>query len=155
MQDVHPTLLARLQNSVTDPTTERKPCDLYEFYAHDYIPDAVNGFEPVDAVETFSAMEITWNGIAYRRSVVSRGSIDKTMGAQTNTVSVTFSNIDKYLATLAQTTPLEGMWLVIRYVETDITAGSIVLFVGRLGKPSTINLKSFSISASGLAAWNR
>lgn len=148
MNNVHPFLLTRLRDSATDPTIERRPADLYEFYEHDYIPDPVNGFEPTDAVETFASIDITWNGIAYRRSVVSRGAIDKNMGQQTNTCSITFSNIDSYLATFAQTTEIEGMWVVIRYVERDITAGSLVLFVGKAGKPSTINNKSFSISAT-------
>lgn len=148
MQSVHATLLTRLRDSFTDPTIERKPCDLFEFYDHDYIPDPVNGFEPADAVETFAAIDITWNGIAYRRSLVSRGSIERHMGQQTNSVSLTFENVTGYLATWAQTTTIEGMWVVVRYVERDITAGSAVLFVGKAGKPSTINNQSFSITAS-------
>lgn len=148
MQTVHSTLLTRLQQSTTDPATERKPCDVYEIYAHDYIPDPVNGFEPADAEETFSAIEITWNGIAYRREVVSRSAIDRHKDQQTNSVSVTFSAISGYLPSWAINNDVEGMWLVIRYVERDITAGSAVLFVGKMGKPGTVNLKQFTISAS-------
>src|SRR5215213_392654 len=146
MQDVHATLLTRLQQSVLDPATERKPCDLYEVYAHDYIPDPVNGFEPADALEKFSAIDITWNGIAYRREVVSRGSIDKQLSQQINTVSVTFSAVSGYLPTWAIDNDVEGMWMVIRYVERDITAGSIVLFAGKCRKPGTINDRTFQIS---------
>lgn len=147
MQQVNSTLLSRLQQPVSGTETERKPAELVEFYANDYIPDS-SGFDPADAVETFAAIEITWNGIAYRRETVSRGDISRSMGQQSNSVSITFSNIDRYLAAWAQTTDIEGMWLVIRYVERDITSDSVVLFAGKAGKPSTINNKSFSISAT-------
>ncbi len=148
MQTVHSTLSTRLRNSFTDPAVERKPCDLIEFYESTYIPDPVTGFDPTDAVQNFSTIDITWDGISQRRNVVSRGNIDKHKGEQTNTVSINFSNIDKFMAAWNQTVQIEGMWVVIRYVERDITAGSLVLFVGKAGKPSTINLKSFSISAT-------
>lgn len=148
MQVVHSTLLSRLQLSVTDPTVERKPCDLYEFYDPNYVPHAVNGFEPANAEETFAAIDITWNGIAYRREVVSRGSIELHMGQQTNSVSITFSAVDGYLPTWANSIEIEGMWVVIRYVERDITAGSLVRFVGKAGKPSSVNLQTFSLTVS-------
>lgn len=121
--------------------------DLVEFYASDYVPHAVNGFIPADALQSFALSEITWNGEAYRRNVITRGDIQKYKDQQTNTVSVTFSNVDKFITAWAQTVQIEGMWLVIRCISRSVDTDSIVLFVGRAGKPSTINLKVFNISA--------
>lgn len=143
MQDITPELQAELDKGQSDP---RVLVDLYEFYDHDYIP-GVNGFDPADAVEQFAAEEITWDGIAYRREVVSRGDIVRSVGEKTNSVTVSFSNISRYLATLAQSTEIEGLFLVIRCIAPIVTNDSLVLFVGRCDKPSDIDKKSFSLTA--------
>lgn len=124
----------------------RIPVDLYELYDSDAVPGST-GFDPVNAEETFAAQEITWNGIAYRREVKSRGEISRSMGEKTNSVTVNFSNTDRYLATLAQTTPIEGKILVIRTIVPSITDDSPVLFVGRCGKPGDIDKGDFSLTA--------
>ncbi len=125
--------------------------DLYEFYASDYVPPSSGGFDPNDAVEKFSGESLTWNGLAYRREVISRGDIIRSMGQEQNSVSLTFSNVSRYMATLAQSQVLEGMFLVIRTIAqlsgSFVTDDSAVLFVGRLGKPSTIDKGTFSIDA--------
>lgn len=118
--------------------------DLYELYEPDYVPSAV-GFDPDDAIERFSAEQITWNGNAYRREVVSRGDISLSIGAEENSVTITFSNISRYMATLNQTQVLEGLFCVIRAVSPTVTDDSRVLITGRLGKPSTIDKKTFTI----------
>ncbi|PYS48270.1 MAG: hypothetical protein DMF68_13575 [Acidobacteria bacterium] len=152
MQKVGVQLLNRLRNiyDPDDPNPVRKPCDLFEFYAHDYTPPAGGGFDPAQAVQRFAAIDISYGGEVYMRKVVSRGTIQKVRGQQANTVSVTFSNVDsdRYLAFWAQTQQIEGMWLVIRYVERDITGQSAILIVGRAGKPSTINNGEFSLDAT-------
>src|ERR1051325_4635284 len=149
MQSVSSTLFNRLLNifDPLDPDPVRKPAEFAEFYSYDYIPPE-EGFDPADAVQKFAFIEYTWNGRAYRRNILTRGDIQKQIGQQTNSVSLSFSNIDRYMATWAQTTQIEGMWCVIRYVERDIEDDSLVLFVGRASKPSTINNKSFSLSVS-------
>ena len=124
----------------------RRPLDLYELYDPDYIP-GVNGFDPNDAAETFAGVEITHNGVAYRREVVTRGDITRSMTEKTNSVNVEFSNISRYLATLAQSQTIEGMFLVIRCVVPSVTDDDIVLFVGRCEKPSDIDKQSFNLSA--------
>jgi hypothetical protein len=120
--------------------------DCYEFYSYDAVP-GVNGFDPADAIETFAAEELTWNGIAYRREAISRGDINKNMGEKTNSCTLTFSNISRYLATLAQSQEMEGLLVVIRCVVPSVTDDSLVLFVGRCDKPSDIDKKTFTLSA--------
>src|SRR6185295_5171702 len=96
------------------------------------------------------AETITWNGNAYRREIQEgggRGDITKNFGEKTNSVTINFSNISRYLATWAQTVPIEGKFLVIRTVVPSVTDDSVVLFVGRCDKPSDIDKKSFSLSA--------
>src|ERR1051325_2067304 len=143
MQSLSVALQAELNKGQAEP---RVLLDLFELYSSDAIP-GVTGFSPSDALEKFAAQQITWNGIAYRREVVSRGDINRNMGEKTNSVTVTFSNISRYLATLAQSQTIEGMILVIRCVCPTVTDDSIVLFVGRCDKPSDITKKEFTLDA--------
>lgn len=143
------TLSANLKAALIDidaTVAPRTLVDLYEFYDSDYIP-GVNGFVPADAIEQFAALEITWDGVAYRREVISRGDITRNMGEKTNQVSLTFSNISRYMATLAQSQTMEGLFCVIRTVVPTVTDDSLVLFVGRLDKPSDIDKQTFTVSA--------
>src|ERR1041384_545240 len=98
MQSLSPALQTELNKGQSEP---RVLLDLFELYSSDATP-GVDGFDPSDAVEQFAGQQITWNGIAYRREVISRGDINRNMGEKTNSVTVTFSNISRYLATLAQ-----------------------------------------------------
>lgn len=145
MQDISANLTAALLtiDARVDP---RVLVDLYEFYESDYIPGA-SGFVPADAIEAFAAETITWNGEAYRREVVSRGDITRNMGEKTNQCTLTFSNISRYMATLATTQQIEGFFLVIRTVVPSVTDDSIVLFVGRCDKPSDIDKQQFTLNA--------
>lgn len=143
------TVSSNLKTALLDIDARVAPrtlVDLYELYDPSYIP-GVNGFVPADAIETFAGLEITWNGIAYRREVMSRGDIVRNMGEKTNQCTITFSNISRYMATLAQSQTMEGLFLVIRTVVPSVTDDSLVLFVGRCDKPSDIDKKQFSISA--------
>ena len=109
MKQFTPEFQAELNKGQVDP---RILVDAYEFYDSDYRP-GVNGFDPADAVERFAAQQLTWNGHAYRREVISRGDISLNVGEKTNSVTITFSNISRYLATLAQSQTIEGMLLCI------------------------------------------
>lgn len=136
-------LQAELDKGQVDPIVL---VDLVELYPSDYVP-GVSGFDPADAIEKFAAEEITWNGIAYRREMVSRGDIVRSMGEKTNSVTLTLSNISRYMATLAQSQTMEGLFCVIRCVCPTVTTDSLVLFVGRLEKPSDIDKKTFTLAA--------
>lgn len=144
MQTLSANLTAALL-SIDARATPRILIDCYEFYASDYTPGA-SGFDPNDAEETFAAETITHNGIAYRREVIGRGDISRNFGEKTNQCTLTFSNIDRYLATWAQTTQIEGKFCVIRAVVPSVTDDSVVLFVGRCDKPSDIDKKEFTLS---------
>lgn len=143
MQKINAALQAELDKGQFDP---RVLVDVYEFYDHDYIP-GVNGFDPDDASEKFAAEEITWNGLAYRRELKDRSDIVRNMGEKTNNVTLNFSNISRYMATFAQTQPIEGMLLVIRCIAPAVTTDSLVLFVGRCDKPSDIDKGAFTLNA--------
>lgn len=144
MQTLSANLTAALL-TIDARVTPRIIVDCYEFYAADYTP-GVSGFDPNDAEETFSAETLTHNGIAYRREVVSRGDITRNFGEKTNQCTLTFSNIDRYMATWAQTEQIEGKFCVIRAVVPSVTDDSVVLFVGRCDKPSDIDKKEFTLS---------
>lgn len=120
--------------------------DTYELYDPDYIP-GVNGFDPADAVELFAPADFAWNGNAYRREVISRGDIAKSITEKTNSCTITFSNISRYMATLAENQTIEGMLLVIRAITPLVTDDSCVEFVGRCDKPGDIDKKVFPLSA--------
>jgi hypothetical protein len=143
MQTINSALQAELDKGQVDPIVL---VDLYEIYDYDYVPGP-GGFDPNDAIEKFAAEEITWNGFAYRRELKGRGDISRSMDAKTNSVTLSFSNISRYLATFAQTTPIEGLFLVIRCVAPSVTTDSLVLFVGKCDKPSDIDKGSFTLSA--------
>lgn len=143
------TLSANLKAALIDIDARVAPrtlVDLFELYDSDAIP-GVSGFDPANAEETFAGSEITWNGIAYRREVMSRSDVIRSMGEKTNSVTIMFSNISRYLSTLAQSQTIEGMILVIRTVVPSVTDDSIVLFVGRCDKPGDIDKKEFSLTA--------
>jgi hypothetical protein len=142
MQTVTPNMQTALDKGRVDP---RILIDLYEFYDADYVP-GMDGFDPDDATERFAAVEITWNGNAYRRELKGRSDITKSIGEKTNTVSLNFSNISRYMATLAQTTQIEGLWCVVRTVAPSVTDDSLVQFWGRCDKPSDIDKEAFTLS---------
>ncbi len=143
MQVVNSALQAELDKGKDDP---RVLVDLYELYSNDAVPGPT-GFDPADADETFAAEDITWNGIAYRRELRSRSDISRSMGEKTNSVTLNFSNISRYMATLAQTVALEGKILVTRTVAPSVIDDSVVLFSGRSDKPGDIDKKEFSLTA--------
>lgn len=134
---------AELDKGRTDP---RVLVDGYEFYAHDYVPGP-DGFDPADALECFAGQEMTWNGIAYRREVISRGDILLNVGERTNTVTIQFSNISRYLATFAQTQTIEGMLVCIRCIAPAVTNDSRAMFHGRADKPGDIDKGRFELTA--------
>ena len=143
MQTVSANLQAELDKGQSEP---RVLVDLYEWYEPDYVP-GVNGFDPADAIETFANQEITWNGIAYRRELKGRGDITRNMGEKTNSVSKEFSNVSRYMATLAQTQTIEGYLECIRTVCPTVTDDSLAIFHGRCEKPGDIDKQSFPLSA--------
>lgn len=141
MQTVNPTLQAEL-----DKGDGNLLVTLVEWYEPTYVP-GVNGFDPASAIEKFAGQTITWNGIAYRRSLESHGDVNRSMGEKTNSTSFQFSNIDRYPATVAQARTIEGTYCVKRIIAPSVTDDSLVPFVGRNDKPGDIDKKSFPLTA--------
>jgi len=143
MQTLSVSLQTALDLGQVDP---RILVDLVEFYDYDAVPP----FNPTNAIEKFSSEEITWNGFAYRRELKGdgqgRGDIVKAKGEKLNSVTLNFSNISRYMATLAQNQEIEGLLVVIRTVAPSVTDDSIVLFTGKAGKPSDIDKKNFTLT---------
>lgn len=143
MQTFNAAFQAMLDKGAIEP---RVLVDTYELYDSDYIPGA-SGFNPSDALELFAPAELTWNGNTYRREVISRGDVLRNMGEKTNSCTITFSNISRYMATLNENQVIEGLLLVIRTITPLVTDDSATLFVGRCDKPGDIDKKQFSLSA--------
>lgn len=135
MQDISSALQSVLDKGQSEP---RDLVDLIELYPFDYAP--VDTFDPADASETFSFIEITWLGIAYRRTALSRSDASRFMGKSVNSCTINFSNADvnKYVASWVQNNTVEGMWCVVRTISASGSAtldDSTIVFVGRCGKP--------------------
>lgn len=143
---------------------ERDLITIYELYASDYQPGG-SGFDPRDAVETFSAVTFTlpFGPVVYRRQVVQGPNIKKTTGKEFNSATVRFSNLSedesgsRYMAQFVLNNEVEQMRLVVRSLSRSVAvsignnaailANSIVLFVGRCGKPDGFNRSTGTISA--------
>jgi hypothetical protein len=139
-QSVSANYQAELDKGQTEP---RVFIDLVELYDYDATPP----FDPNDAIERFAAEEYTWDGFAYRRELESISDIRRTSRDRLNTATLNFSNISRYLATLAQSQQMEGLIVVIRTVADGVIDDSTVQYYGKLGKPGTVDKRRFSISA--------
>lgn len=103
-----------------------RPADLYELYLD-------------DQVLFYSEIDITWGGNHYLPQVLGRSSIKRYMSGQFDGVSVTFSNVDTTLAQVLLENEIEGRRLVIRKIDQSVADDSIVLFDGRMERPSRIS----------------
>ena len=131
--------------------------DLVEFYPSTAIPGA-NGFDPVDAVERFAPIDITYLGRAYRRAVLGRSEVSRFMGKTPNSCTVRLSNADeaRYVATWATVSRIEGMWMVVRMISRSVSTALLggdglplfdILFAGKCEKPEGFDEVSGSIKA--------
>jgi hypothetical protein len=148
MQSVNSSLQAILDAGINananDPT--RDFTTVVEFYTQDYTPSG-SGFNPADAEERFAPITLTWNGLAYRREIISWGEVSRFMGKQTNSCTVRFSNVSRYLATWIVANDVEGMHMIVRLVSRSITTDSIVLYAGKVDKPAEFDRQTAIISS--------
>lgn len=121
-----------------------------ELYASDAVP-TVDGFDPGDAIACYAAVDgISFMGVEYERRVRSFGNISRTIGAEVNTASVSFSNIDRQMAAFEFTHGFEGLILVIRLLSRSRSAAltdSQILFAGRCEKPKGGDKDALTVSA--------
>lgn len=131
---------------------------VYEIYASDYDP-SVAGFDPRDALETFAGQNYTlpFGPTVYRREVLEGPTIHKSTGKEFNSVSITFSNVSRYMSDFVLGNVVEEMRLVVRLVSRSVATAigndgaildnTIVEFAGRCQKPDGFNRQRGTIAA--------
>lgn len=123
---------------------------LVELYENDAVPSS-SGFDPDDAVLRVANKTTTFLGNAYSRYVEGVGTINRTITAKFNTVSVDLNNSDRTMAAFVLNNPLEGMFMVIRLVSRSFTAtaldDSFVVFTGKCEKVFDADNSNIMISA--------
>lgn len=139
-----------LRDGTNDPV-QRRPAVLFEAYEFDYLPAKGESFDPADAVVLFSEVGVEWMGLDYQERVLSWGPISRYLTTDFNRVDLSFANGDLYMSTFVVQNDIEGMRLVIRYIDQAIEQSlenSCIIFVGRLEKPSSITEEDCSIGAA-------
>lgn len=137
MQNCSSALLTVLNSTTLDLVKG----DLFEFYP----PDETELF-PGNAEKRFAGTEVIWFGWRYERQAITRGRISKYINEKFNNVSITLSNVDRTISTWLASIDLDGYRCVIRTVSRSVDDDSIVLMVGRCGKPRKIDNRTIQIS---------
>lgn len=131
MNVVSETFLAVLRNRDVDP----KLNVVVELYEPNVLP-GVNGFDPVNAFECFAGISgIVFRGETYRKEVTRIGEIKRSAGKEFNTCSVSFDNLEGYVASviLGRQRGLADCHMVVRLLSRAHSVNlndSIVLFSG-------------------------
>lgn len=137
-----------------------------EFYEYSYVPNATFGFDPSQAVQIFATEAAPFNyvtvghvQVAYLKAVLSVSSLSRSIGKQSNSVTVRISNIDKQdppveqpLATFVLSNDIEGMRMVIRLLSRShlldtVGTSSWVLFVGKCQRQDGFDRREGTITA--------
>lgn len=148
MQSISAPMQTALALRTTSPTVNRQPVVVVEFYAHDYVPSPA--YDPADAFALFTSASITWLGNTYRRQLSSHGNISKYLTGQFNNVSLGFNNNELYMSALIVANEIEGMQVVVRYIDRTLSAtlaDSVVLFSSRAERPDSLDELQCSIDA--------
>src|SRR5574338_731175 len=113
MQFVDTDFLAKLRQSARDLIV------LYEIYEADY--DGTLGFNPLDALQLFAGQSYSFTHLAqtvsYRREILEHAKINKTINKQINSVSVTVSNVSRYMSDWVLSTEVQGLRFVVRAIS--------------------------------------
>lgn len=121
-----------------------------EIYADDATP-AADGFDPADALKCYAAVSgITFAGEAYTALVSKFGRVNRIITGESNTASVTFSNVSREISAFEFATGFEGLIMVIRLISrSDATlANSQILFTGKCEKPTSGDRDSLTVKAT-------
>jgi hypothetical protein len=130
-----------LINILVDSTRDFLPGDLIEFYE----PSVVD-LVPGNAIKRFANTSLTWYGWKYEQQAISRGSTARFIDERFNTVSFTFSNVDREVGRWLSSTSISGYRVVVRAVSRSLDSDSIVLFVGRCEKAFSVTNSSVSLT---------
>ena len=121
-----------------------------EIYDEDATPTAA-GFDPADALKLYAAVSgITFAGESYTALVSKFGRVNRIITGESNTASVTFSNITREISAFEFATGFEGLIMVIRLISrSDATlADSLILFTGKCEKPTSGDRDSLTVKAT-------
>jgi len=136
-----------LQSILDTATDISVVCEIYDA---DAVPSA-DGLDPADALDCFAAVSgITFAGREYKSLVQSFGTIKRTITKETNTASVTFSNISREISTFEFTNGFEGLIIVIRLISRGSSIAltdTQILFTGRCEKPTSGTKESLTVTA--------
>lgn len=121
-----------------------------EIYSADAIPGD-DGLDPIDALDCFAAVSgITFRTREYKSLVSSFGTIKRTITKETNTCSVTFSNVSRAISDFEFNNGFEGLIIVIRLLSRSLSSAvtdTQILFAGRCDKPSSGTKESLTVTA--------
>src|ERR1041385_5117880 len=124
MFDVSDELLTTLQSRSRDLIY------VYEIYAWNYVVftgDSGLSFDPRLAIERFAGQNISFSmgsgPVSYRREVPEdfTFTINKTKEKKFDSVSITFSNVSRYMAAFVLNNRIQGMRLVVRMISRHAT----------------------------------
>lgn len=130
-----------LVNILSSSTRDFVPVDLIEFY-----DPSTTELVPGLASKRFANTALVWYGWEYEQQAVSRGSTARYIDERFNTVSLTFSNVDRSLSEWLSSVSVAGYRVLIRAVSRSVTGDSIVLFIGRVEKAFSVTNTSVSLT---------
>lgn len=121
-----------------------------EIYGANATPTS-SGFNPAAALGLYASVSgITFASQAYTRLIDSVDTINRTLTQQSNTASVTFSNVDRTISRFEFANGFEGLIMVIRLISRSLSttlAKSQVLFTGRCQKPKSGDKDKLTVTA--------
>jgi hypothetical protein len=131
-------------------TNARDISTVVEIYPSDAVPTD-DGFDPHDALACYAPVSgIVFQEQTYQRLISDFGRIDKSIGSEVNSASVTFSNVSREIADFEFTHGFEGLILVIRILSRSQSidlSDTKIEFVGRCEKPDSGDKESLTVSA--------
>lgn len=127
--------------------------DVVELYPSDYVP-GLDGFDPHDAEKRWCGdLGFDLETLSFEREFVGRGDIERKVSKDPNSVTATFSNVDRSFAYWLLSGQAAGKWLVVRVVSlsaSDTIADTQVIFCGRVklaSSPGDVDDTSASLTA--------
>lgn len=135
--DLTSAMQTALASRTSSDSISRNRTIVFEVYDTNYLPTA-GQFDPADAVVLWAKIEFTWLGNLYDRRIVSHSNISKYYSGKFDNITLTIENADRYFSEFLLTHDVNGMRLVVRYINTDYSSSipdSVVCFVGRLQAP--------------------
>lgn len=114
-----PLALALVPARSASDSISRNRSILFEVYASNAFPDEDGLFDPADAIARWAKHDCTWLGNLYEARILSHGGLSEYLSGQFNSITLTINNADRYLQQFCSTNVVDGLRLVVRYVNWD------------------------------------